>query len=87
MTPAQIVRNAIPGADDATCEHVLWGRTCFPMGRVTARDIYRAASRLVRANRSGIVLCDFCDRPSVDKWTCAECAKALEPARPSKDRE
>lgn len=77
MTPAQIVRAAIPGAEDDVCEHVLWGMTPFPCGPITAQDIYRAASRLRRASAKGIRLCDWCHRIAMNGWTCEVCQAAL----------
>jgi hypothetical protein len=77
MTPAEIIRKAIPTADDATCDHVLWGRTPFPAGRITARTLYRAANRLKRASANGRRLCDWCDNLAVDGWTCKACNDAL----------
>lgn len=76
MTPQQIIRGAIPQADEAICEHILWGRTPFPFAKVTAREIYKAADRFRRAGAHGIHLCEFCDRPAVDGWNCEKC-KAL----------
>ena len=78
MTPQQIVRAAIPGASDALCEYVLWERTPFPVGRVTASSIYRAASRVVRAMEHGRVLCDFCDNEVTEGGhLCRTCRAAL----------
>jgi hypothetical protein len=82
MTPAQIVRAAIPGADDSLCEHILWGRTPFPCGEVWARDIYLAASRWRRAESRGVTLCEFCDRlANAGEYTCESCSAALARAR------
>lgn len=78
MTGAQIIRAAIPGADDGLCEHILWGRTPFPVGRVTARDLYRAASGFHRAAVKGVQLCDFCEKPvDPDAYVCERCSNAL----------
>jgi hypothetical protein len=77
-TYADIIRAAIPGADPALCEHILWGRTPFPVGRVTARDLYRAASAWKRAAEHGIVLCEFCHRIArAGKFTCQKCEDAF----------
>lgn len=81
MTPAQIIRAAIPDADDATCEAILWGRTPFPMGAITARSLYKAASGSVRAGRNGRQLCDWCNRIAVNRWTCERCDAALSQGR------
>ena len=81
-TSSEIVRAAIPGASEAVCERVLWGMTPFPVGRVFPKQIFRAASRLRRAEASGIRLCDFCDQRAVpDEWVCEKCGAALEHAR------
>jgi hypothetical protein len=73
-----IVRAAIPKADMDLTRLILWERTSFPCGRVTARELYRAASRFDRAARHGRVLCDFCDRIPMDgKRLCARCDQAL----------
>lgn len=81
MTPAEIIRKAMPGAADATCDHVLWGRTPFPMGKVTARSIYQAAMRLKRAAANGLRLCDCCDNVAMkDDWCCEACARVIRSA-------
>ena len=86
MTFAEVIRAAIPNADEATLDHVLWGRTPFPMGKVTARSLYKAASAFRRACEHGVQLCDFCDRPAVKGcWTCERCAAALSPTANQKD--
>jgi len=83
MTPRDIVRGAIPNADDATVEYVIWGRTPFPF-RVDVREIYRAASGYRRASARGAALCDHCHRivpPNV--WACEKCESALRSSRPT----
>ena len=75
---SQIIRAAMPSASDADCEHVLWGRTPYPVGSVTARSLYLAASRYRRACANGIRLCDFCDNVAVgDEWACRHCLAAM----------
>lgn len=82
MTELDICRAAYPQANKAFADHILWGRTCFPFGKVTARDLYRAASGMARATAKGIHLCDFCERAlAPDKWTCDGCDKALRAGR------
>lgn len=73
MTFEEVIKAAIPGADAATVDHVLWGRTPFLFAKITARELYHAARRMVRAGRNGHQLCDFCDRIAVDGWTCEGC--------------
>jgi hypothetical protein len=46
---ADVIKAAIPDADQSLCEHILWGRTPYPMGRVSARSLYQAASGFRRA--------------------------------------
>jgi hypothetical protein len=77
MNAADCIRAAIPDADAAPCDHIVWGRTPFPVGAVTARDYYKAASRWKRAQDHGIRLCDFCDNIAVDGWNCQACIDAL----------
>jgi hypothetical protein len=78
MTFEEVIRAAIPGADEPTVDHILWGRTPFPMGKITARSLYEAARRWDRACKSGRELCDFCDRPQVSgKFYCDRCAVAF----------
>lgn len=77
MTPADVIRKVWPDADAGASDHILWGRTAFPFERMTARKIYEAADRLRRATEHGIRLCDHCDRPAIDEFTCDLCAKAL----------
>lgn len=79
MLICDIIRAAIPGASDATVDHVLWGRTPYPFKPLTARDIYRAASRCRRAGEHGLTLCDHCNRiAETGKWECKGCREGLE---------
>lgn len=73
MTPADCIRAAIPGANDELVHHIVWGRTPYPFMKLSARDFYKAASRLRRAEAKGIRLCDFCDNIAVDGWNCQAC--------------
>src|SRR3954469_743842 len=78
MTALDIVRAAIPGADVRLAEAILWERTSFPCGSVTARDLYRAAARFHRAAAKGIWLCDWCDRAvSAARGLCPSCTRLL----------
>lgn len=80
LSAAQIVGAAIPGISEEDARDILWSRTSFPFGNVTARDLYRAASRAARAHRSGIELCDLCDNKGEpgERWACTSCRKALQ---------
>ena len=78
MTAAEIIRAAIPGADADLCEHILWARTPFPCGAVTAHSLYDAARQYKRATDNGRRLCDFCRNLAVpDNWACVACLRAL----------
>ena len=78
MQIQEIIKAAIPRASDALCEHIIWGRTAYPFAQITARVLYRAASRYKRAHDHGFRLCDFCDR-QVERghFVCPSCNKAL----------
>jgi len=76
MKADQIIRAAIPDANDSLCEHILWGRTPYPMGRITARSLYRAADRFRRAQENGVQLCSFCDN-AADGMACRKCDAVL----------
>lgn len=77
-TALAIVRAAIPDATPRIAQSILWERTCFPCGRVTARELYRAASRERRSFANGITLCDFCDRKAEpDRFTCRRCDRVF----------
>ena len=78
MTPQQIVSAAVPGASDEFCDYVLWERTPFPAGVVTAQSIYKAASRSARAHKNNRRLCDFCDNEVIaGAYLCHGCRTAL----------
>ena len=80
MLMSDIIKAAIPDASEETCDFILWSRTPFPVGAITARSLYKAASRVQRCSMKGLRLCEFCDN-LVDKgWTCAKRAKALDNA-------
>ena len=77
MTAEEIIRAAIPGASEGLCDHILWARTPFPIGRVTAQSLYRAASAWRRAYAKNIELCEFCHRKATDGTLCERCSVAL----------
>jgi hypothetical protein len=79
MTPIEVIQRAIPGAPEELCDHILWARTPFPVGRVTARSLYKAARGWDRAQARGIELCDFCDNrvPEGQRFLCERCSDAL----------
>ncbi len=77
-TSVEIVRAAIPGADERLCDHILWGRTPFPIGGITAKSLFRAASAFRRAHEHGFQLCDHCHNPAEPgKFECRRCRAAL----------
>jgi len=78
MIALDIVRAAIPNADKGLADAILWGRTPFPVGKVTARELYEAAERFRRAEDHGVTLCDWCDRKTEDgRKLCRRCHTAL----------
>lgn len=77
MQIQDVIRAAIPDADENLCEHVIWGRTPYPCRALSAKDIYRAAHRLKRATDAGRRLCDWCDRLAVQGSICNTCRSAL----------
>ena len=77
MNVLEIVRAAIPNADESLAEAIVWGRTPYPFAPVTAKSLYHAAYRWQRASKHGVQLCEFCDRPAAGKWLCERCDAAL----------
>ena len=79
MTTAQeIVCAAIPGASAELADAILWNRTPFPCGPVSARDLFRAASAWRRAKANGIALCTLCDQVATPgHWDCGRCRAAV----------
>jgi len=85
MEIKEIIQNAIPGANDDVCEFIMWARTPYPAGAVSAKSLYRAADRFRRANSNGLRLCDMCDRIAMPKrCVCKKCDDALR--TPPEDR-
>lgn len=62
MLISEVIRNAIPNASEELCDYILWERTPYPVGEITARSLYSAAMRYHRAYSTGKKLCTFCDR-------------------------
>ena len=78
MTITEIIRNAIPNANEELCEYIIWGRTPYPCGALGVKELYQAARRFKRATDNGIRLCDFCDRIAMPKKSvCKKCDFAL----------
>ena len=75
MQVNQIIRAAIPEANESECDYILWNMTSFPFGNVTAKMLYKAASRTKRASNNNIMLCDLCDSKIDDDngWVCQKC--------------
>lgn len=82
MNAERIIKAAIPDADDSVMSHILWGMTPYPCGRITAKSLYKAASRFKRATANSITLCDLCDNKAVEGgYNCQKCLDALERIR------
>lgn len=80
----EVVRAAVPNASDGFIEHILWGRTPYPMGRITAKSLYKAARRVDRASKNGIRLCDLCDNQVTGSgWECDKCHAVMAAIRES----
>lgn len=78
MTVIDCVRAGWPGATEDIAEYIIWSRTPYPCGAITAKTIYKAASTARRANDHGIRLCDFCDNPATENgMVCKRCDEAL----------
>lgn len=77
MLISDVIKAAIPGADESLCEYVLWERTHYPFAPLTAREIYRAANRFKRAADANKRLCDLCDRLATEGYLCDQCRSAL----------
>ena len=78
----EAIRAAIPNAPEDLADYILWNRTPYPFGKITARSLYKAASRFERAGRSGKGLCEFCDNLAPEgEYACDRCKKALQKAR------
>lgn len=82
MNAEQIIRSAIPNADDAIIDYILWERTPFPCRTQSARELYLAAYRQNRAWANEIQLCDLCDnKVTNDGHVCDKCRSLLDSAR------
>ncbi len=78
MTTHDIIKAAFPNANDEICSFILWARTPYPFGVITAKSLFSAARRFKRASDNNIQLCDLCDRIAENnKTVCAKCHKAL----------
>lgn len=81
MQIQQVIRAAIPDATTEDCEWILWERTPYPCGGITARSIYKAASQFIRAVRNHLQLCEHChNKVPEGKFTCDKCQRALDKA-------
>lgn len=77
MRIVDIIRNAIPNADDMLCEHILFSMTPYPIGRVTAQELYKASCRYIRAHNNNIELCLWCKNKATINGMCIRCNTAL----------
>lgn len=78
-TVASAVLAAIPDASEDVINYVVWERTPYPMGRISVRSVYKAASQLFRAGKNRRQLCTFCHNQSMPgEWECKKCRDALD---------
>ena len=78
MNIQQIIKAAIPDADETVCDLILWERLPYPFAKLTAKDIYKAAHRFKRVAAKGGRLCDFCEKlVERDNRTCDICKNSL----------
>ena len=77
-TVAEVVRAALPDANEELCDFILWCRTPFPAGAISAKSLYQAARRWGRAQDHNLRLCEMCDRlAEPGKDLCQNCDVAL----------
>lgn len=70
-----VIRAAIPEADDNLCEWILWERTPFPF-TLTVRGLWTVSWRMKRVFDKGLKLCELCDRlAEEDNSLCKPCSK------------
>ena len=81
MNILDIVKAAEPNATYEFADFIVWGRTAMPFRKCTAKLLYKAASRYIRATNNGNTLCEFCDNLATNKLLCNRCFNALEKAR------
>lgn len=81
MNTLDIVKAAEPNATEEFADFIVWGRTAIPFVKCTAKLIYKATSRYIRAANNGNKLCEFCDRLVTNKYLCDRCHNAIEKAR------
>jgi len=80
MRAFEIIKAAIPNADDELCEYIMWTRTSYPFDTITPKVLFSAARRFKRASDNKIKLCELCDRiADFDNCVCAKCHTALSP--------
>jgi hypothetical protein len=76
MTLSSIIQAGYPCATDEDITYILWSRTPYPIGAVTAKSLYNASRRVWRAHTHNIRLCDCCNnRASRGRILCKKCAK------------
>ena len=77
-TVGEIIRAAVPDANEEMCDWILWSRTPYPCGNVTAQSLYRAANRVRRCREHNRKLCEMCDRAITwNAHICSRCEAAL----------
>ena len=81
MNTLDIVKAAEPNATEEFADFIVWERTAIPFVKCSAKLIYKATSRYVRANNKGNTLCELCDNLATKKYLCDRCFNALEKAR------
>jgi len=77
MNIIDVVKAAVPDASKEFVEWLLWSRTPYPVGGVTARSLYKTASRWKRATTNKRNMCELCDNLAIHGTLCKTCHNAM----------
>lgn len=69
----KIVAAAMPEANEAMTNYILWNRTAFPSEDITPKQLYKATNSYGRAVANNRRLCLFCDNEVIGDSTCGKC--------------
>ena len=78
MKILEVMQKAKPNITEEEADFILWSRTPFPCGAITAKSLYQATRRFYRTIANHRHVCEFCDNLAQDNDTlCKRCAGAI----------
>lgn len=78
MKIIEVMRKAQANITEDEAEFILWERTPYPVGGITAKSLYQATRRFYRVIKNHRKCCELCDNLAKENDSlCERCARVI----------